>query len=183
VAMAETVPRWTLSDLDRLPDDGNTYEVIRGALFVTPAPSYAHESIAAALRSRIEPYVLRHRIGRVFVPRAVVQVAGSQAEPDLMVRPPTAARPKDWAAAPTPLLVVEILSATTRGRDEKDKREFYADAGIPEYWIADGDARAVTIIRPDTADAQVQDTLAWHPNALVPPLLIDLPELFREALD
>lgn len=31
-----------------LPDDGNKYEVVRGVLFVTPAPTWQHESILAA---------------------------------------------------------------------------------------------------------------------------------------
>jgi hypothetical protein len=28
---------WTVQDLDELPDDGNRYEIIDGALYVTPA--------------------------------------------------------------------------------------------------------------------------------------------------
>ena len=31
--------RWTVEDLDRLPDDGNRYEIIDSVLYVTPAPS------------------------------------------------------------------------------------------------------------------------------------------------
>lgn len=39
---------WTLDELHSLPDDGNKYEVVRGVLFVTPAPTWQHESILAA---------------------------------------------------------------------------------------------------------------------------------------
>jgi hypothetical protein len=46
-----TVPKkvWTLAELHSLPDDGNRYELVHGELFVTPAPTYEHEAIAAAL--------------------------------------------------------------------------------------------------------------------------------------
>ena len=37
--MALDTRAWTRADLDRLPDDGNRYEVLDGELLVTPAPS------------------------------------------------------------------------------------------------------------------------------------------------
>ncbi len=42
--MAHKTAGWTVEDLERLPDDGNKYEVVRGELFVTPAPSVVHET-------------------------------------------------------------------------------------------------------------------------------------------
>ncbi len=30
---------WTISDLERLPEDGNRYEILHGELLVTPLPS------------------------------------------------------------------------------------------------------------------------------------------------
>ena len=43
--MATRLRRWTLSDLARLPDDGNRYEVIRGELFVTPGVTSVRSAI------------------------------------------------------------------------------------------------------------------------------------------
>lgn len=34
---------WTYEDYARLPDDGRRYEVIRGYLYVSPAPTYEHQ--------------------------------------------------------------------------------------------------------------------------------------------
>ena len=34
---------WTVDELAQLPDDGNRYEVLDGALLVTPAPSFGHQ--------------------------------------------------------------------------------------------------------------------------------------------
>ena len=36
-----------------------------------------------------------------------------------------------------PLLVVEVLSRTTRHRDEQQKRAFYQRIGVPGYWMVD----------------------------------------------
>jgi Uma2 family endonuclease len=34
---------WTSSDLERLPDNNNRYEIINGELFVTIAPHWKHQ--------------------------------------------------------------------------------------------------------------------------------------------
>ncbi len=47
--MALSTRGWTLAELDRLPDDGNKYELVDGELFVTPTPSPAHEQLVAVL--------------------------------------------------------------------------------------------------------------------------------------
>ena len=39
MAMAITVPHYTVDDLDDFPDDGNRYELLDGVLLVTPAPN------------------------------------------------------------------------------------------------------------------------------------------------
>ncbi len=40
--MATTARRWTLADLEGLPDDGNRYEIIDGELHVTTVPHVWH---------------------------------------------------------------------------------------------------------------------------------------------
>lgn len=172
---------WTLEELDRLPDDGNRYELVRGELFVTPAPNPAHEAIAVVVSDILSDYVRRERIGRVFRPRAVVQFEGSQVEPDILVRPWTET-PVAWANAPIPLLVVEILSDVTRRRDHGPKRELYANVGIPEYWIVDGDARTFRVIRPGAEELVATGVVAWRPAGAAEPLVVDVRGVFREAL-
>ena len=45
--------------------DGNSYELVRGKLFVTPAPRNAHQEIVAALTEIIAPYVWKHALGQI----------------------------------------------------------------------------------------------------------------------
>ena len=177
---------WTAEDLDRLPDDGNRYEVVEGELFVTPAPSLPHQVVAGAIYRHLYPFVEHHyRLGWVmFAPGDVHVNAKSRVQPDIFVVPRTAAgKPASWREAPTPILVVEVLSDSTAQRDLGPKRELYRRAGVVEYWIVDHEKRTVAVVRHGQADVELGDRLTWFPVGATEALVIDLPELFREALD
>jgi Uma2 family endonuclease len=177
--MATKIKRWARADLDRLPDDGNTYEVVHGELFVTPPPGAPHQWIAMRLTRLLVPYVLQKSIGDVHVPRTPVIFEDSQVEPDLMVLPPMQSPPAKWESMPMPLLVVEIASSTTARRDRIAKRVLYMEAGVGEYWIVDGRARTVTVVRRDQPDMTSSDSVIWHPEGAQSPLVISLQELFE----
>ena len=180
--MAQTAGAWTLADLDRLPDDGNSYELIDGALFVTPAPSPAHETLVAVMHVILSPYVLSERLGLVYASRASVRTSNGHVEPDLLVRPTPERPPATWEAAPTPLLVVEVLSKSTRRRDHEQKREFYLRVGVPEYWIVDRWARTIRVIAADADDVVADAMLVWQPEGAGEALVIDVRAYFCEAL-
>lgn len=183
MAMPNTLAGWTVPDLYRLPEDGNTYELVHGELFVTPAPSVPHQELVSALTEVLFPYVAMHRIGRLHFPHSVVRVGShSQVEPDLMVRPITARRATSWDTAPRPILVVEVTSGTTARRDRIQKRSLYLDAGIPEYWIVDREHRTITVVRPGSDDAELPGELVWHPAGAAERLTIDVRRLFADAL-
>jgi Uma2 family endonuclease len=181
--MAQKTRRWSRADLARMPkDDGNSYEVVRGELFVTPAPRSAHQQVVVVLHRLIAPYVWAQHLGDVHLPRSVMVFDGSEVEPDLMVRPAVPMPPPEWSEAPVPLLVVEVLSAITRRRDLGPKRALYLDAGVAEYWIVDAGRRVVRVVRPGEADAVAAGSLTWHPRGASSPLVVDLGGLFFDAL-
>ena len=177
MAMSMPAKAWTLEELHRLPDDGNKYELIRGELFVTPPPSVDHEEVLARLTDVLAEYVKKHGLGRVYHPRAVIRFEGSEAEPDLMVRAvPPGVHGNAWEKLPPPLLVVEVLSPTTRRRDLVNKREYYLDAGAGEYWLVDGERREIRVIRRGDDDLMARESLVWRPAA--EPLVLDVAALF-----
>lgn len=183
MAVVLATKRWTLEELHSLPDDGNKYELIHGELFVTPAPTDPHETVAARLTRLLDPYVAANDLGYVYRPRAVFRVIHgsrevSEVEPDLMVRKPNPDSKKDWAKAPLPSLVVEISSPSTRRRDREHKRAFYTESGIPEYWLIDLEERAVIIVRPGAPVESATNTLLWHPAGAAEPITISLAEVF-----
>lgn len=180
--MAQGTVPWTRAGLERLPDDGNTYEVVRGELFVTPAPRARHQEIVVVLARHLSRYVDAHDLGNVHQARSVMVFEGSQVEPDIMVRRAVPPPPPEWEDAPVPFLVVEVLSDATRRRDRVQKRSLYLDAGVPEYWIVDGDQRTIRVVRPERGDEELSDALRWHPLGASAPLSLDIAAMFREAL-
>ena len=180
--MAHATAAWTLDQLHRLPDDGNRYELLDGELFVTPAPSPAHELLASRLRSLLEPYVRTHHLGDLFGPRAVVRMLGSEVEPDIMLRSAISTAPDTWDGMPVPLLVVEVLSRTTSRRDLVQKRAYYQRIGVSEYWIVDGTSRTIRVVPARGDDRLVEAELAWQPVPASKALVIDVVAFFRSTL-
>ena len=178
--MATNTKMWTLEELHGLPDDGNTYELVRGELFVTPPPTVIHEEIDARLNRLLLPFVTAHHLGNVYHPRAVIQFQGSQVEPDLMVRLSHPKPEAGWAAWPIPLLVVEIISPSTTRRDHEQKKSLYMDAGVAEYWIVDPEDRSIRVVRPGERDRIETERVEWQPPGVDVVLALSINDVFGE---
>lgn len=126
--------RLTRADLEDTPDDGYRYEIIDGELFVSPAPSTAHQTILGNLH-------LLFRAGCpadlkvLFAPFAVGLSEDTEIQPDLIVARRSDLTARDLPTAP--LLAIEILSPSTRSRDLVLKRDRLERAGCPSYWVVD----------------------------------------------
>lgn len=180
------VPKhWTVEDYASFPDDGNRYEIIDGALFVTPAPEVSHQGVVGELQGRLWTFLKLHpEAGRVWASPADIELADDTVvQPDLFVIPAWL-RPRRWSDIEGRLmLAIEVLSPSTARTDRTIKRERYLRAGIPEYWIVDPRLRRVERWRQGRSTPDVLDeVLTWTPNPAHPPLAIDLPALFRDAL-
>lgn len=172
--------RWTLEEVHSLPDDGNRYELVRGELFVTP-PLDPHETTAARLSYLLGPYVAREKLGYVYHPRAVMRFQGSEVEPDLMVRQPNPNPDPTWDNAPTPILVVEIFSPSTRRRDQNHKRSLYMDAGVADYWMVDEERRTITAVGRDREDVAAREELVWNPAGASAPFTLTVARVFGDV--
>lgn len=181
MVMAATAKVWTLEEVHSLPDDGNKYELIHGELYVTPPPTDSHETIAARLTRLLDPFVAAHDLGYVYRAKAVVRVRGSEVEPDLFVRQPHPDPEGDWDTAPIPILVVEIVSPSTRRRDYGPKKSFYMEIGVAEYWIVERERRAITVIRPGEPDRIEHERLTWTPPGVADGLTIDVGDVIGQS--
>lgn len=71
------------------------------------------------------------------------------------------------------------MTPSTRDDDHTAKREYYARAGVPEYWIVELEERALERWRPgDKRPEVVQGTLVWQPDEARPPFQLDLRGFF-----
>jgi Uma2 family endonuclease len=126
---------FTVSDLDRMPDDGHRYELLDGTLIVSPAPSPPHQRVAVMLCHVLE---LACPEDLIVFPNVGVRIGSRSAlEPDVVV-----ARAADLSGARLarpPLLVAEILSPDSALRDLNLKKAAYERFGIPSYWVIDPD--------------------------------------------
>jgi len=175
---------WTAEMARALPDDGNRYEVLDGELFVSPAPTHAHQRALRLLYEQLAPYVHGNHLGEVLWSPADIEFSKQdRVQPDLFVVPaPLADQVKDWKDVTALLLVVEVLSPSTAFSDRNRKRPAYQKQRIPEYWIVDLDARLVERWKPDDAQPEVLlESLVWHPHPDVAPLRIDLHKYFAQV--
>ena len=184
MGMQQVPIKWNADLVRALPDDGNRYELVDGALLVTPAPSRRHQEVAAALYDRLKPYVKRTGLGSLLWSPADISLGEEEIlQPDLFVAPPVVGRGSGrWEDIRRLLLVIEILSPSTARCDRQVKRRRFQRAGVPEYWIVDTDARLIERWRPDDIRPEIlEEALSWHPEGATEPLVIDLPALFEEV--
>ena len=183
MGMQQVPIKWTADLVRSLPDDGNRYELVDGALLVTPAPSSPHQEAVMALVRRLDSYVNRNAIGRLLTSPADISLGEDEIlQPDVFVVPTPGGRPlRSWNDAGSLRLAIEILSPSTARYDRQVKRRRFQRAGVPEYWIVDLDNRRIERWRSMDLQAEIlTETLSWHPEGTSEPLVIDLPGLFAE---
>ena len=135
----------TYADYVALPDDGRRYEILDGALAVTPAPGRRHQRAVGALFRVLDGHVRGHELGEVYVsPFDVILDDTSIVQPDIVYVAATrlgivAERGVEGA----PSLAVEVTSPSTRQHDRNTKLGLYARHGVPHVWIVDPEARSI----------------------------------------
>lgn len=170
---------WTVADLERLPDDGNRYEILHGELLVSALPSNGHQGLAWRLAMRLGNWCHEHTGWALRTPGGVYISETTWLEPDIAVYPSPEYLELPWQQMPPPLLVVEVLSRSTRKRDRHRKRPAYLAHGVNEVWLVDKRARA---IERWTAESEFPTTYAgsvsWSPEPKHPALVITPEALF-----
>ncbi|HET6250122.1 MAG TPA: Uma2 family endonuclease [Tepidisphaeraceae bacterium] len=124
-------------------------EFTDGRIEVLAMPKPAHQRIVLYLCDEIRAFVRPEKLGEALIaPMPVRLRARKYREPDVMFMLAKHAKRKSadyWKGAD---LVMEVVSDDdeSRRRDHKQKREDYAAAGIPEYWIVDPATATITVL-------------------------------------
>ena len=123
----ETLTNFTYNDLLEMPDDGRHYEILDGELTVNAAPNLRHQTIVLNIATLLRDHVRPKRMGVVHV--APVDVVFTQkwvVEPDVVyVREERKLILTRMNVSGAPDLAVEVLSISTRKKDEITKRRAY----------------------------------------------------------
>ena len=180
--------RLTVEEFMDLPElwDKRKMELDEGVLYIMPRPRRGHGFFQMKLVVHIDPF-----LDSFDEPPAELMmdftVALSLEErvllaPDLCLvlrGNPVVVNNRRVEGAPD--IVVEILSSD-RNRDLIRKRQLYAEAGVPEYWIFDPRSDTATILElrngeyAERAVLTADDTLT---TPLLPGLAIPLADVFR----
>lgn len=183
MGMPALVPTYTAEEVRNFPEDHLRYEVIRGELFVTPAPGMPHQRVVVELIVMLHEYVELHDLGETIVSPFEVEFSDDTAvQPDvLVILNDRAAQLTRKRLMGPPSLAVEVISYSSKRTDRLQKRSLDMEDGVEEYRVVDPGLRHVEVWCPDSAQPQiVTDLLEWRPRPDVPALAIDLEKLFAK---
>jgi len=148
--MPTATKRLTAAEFLQMPDDGKMHELIDGVHYVTPSPKLSHQELVGRLHLAIGTFLsTRRHLGRVFLARLDVVLSDYDVvEPDLLfVSGDQLDILTEANVQGAPALVIEVLSPSTRRRDEGIKRKLYDQKGVREYWLVDPKGRRVSVCR------------------------------------
>ncbi|HWL93528.1 MAG TPA: Uma2 family endonuclease [Phycisphaerae bacterium] len=171
-------------DYCAMPDDGKRYEILNGDLYMSPAPHWPHQRLVGNLFLSLVSHVDRNDLGRVILsPFDVILDPHNIVQPDLIfVQKSRLSIITDRGIFDSPDLVIEILSPGTSARDQRDKRNIYAQSRVPHYWMMDPvEPRVVELQLSDKAYALVKEVHGdevFEPK-LFPGLKISLSDLVK----
>lgn len=167
--------RWTIADLELLPDNGTRYEIIDGELLMTRAPRWSHQQIAGNICTELNRAPEPIAVGRAVITPGIIFSDADNVIPDVV-----------WASCArleallddaehltgAPELIVEVLSpgVDNERRDREVKLKLYALQGLQEYWIVDARLRQVQLFRRQTATLHLVATL-FSEDLITSPLL------------
>lgn len=132
---------WLTDDTSRL------IEFTDGYIEVLPMPTDKHQTILMFLYELFVAFI-RPKGGKVLVAPLRVKIRPRKfREPDLLLvldAKDSRRENRFWLGAD---LVLEVVSPDKPARDLVEKRGDYAEAGIPEYWIANPETETIAVLR------------------------------------
>lgn len=191
--MTSAAQRLTLDDYLNYDDGTDTsYELVNGELVPMTVGMGQHGEIADFVNSCFRNEI--KRLGRDWVTKQmIVGIQSPRGDrwdtvriPDVVVLPLDQWRELQDREAiirlnePPPLLVVEVVSESTKGVDYRAKRAEYSVLDIPEYWIIDPLSKKVTLL---TLTEGWYDACEFTRNGIVQsPTFPDLTQSVEEIL-
>ena len=192
---------WTAQDLEdaQIAEKWfqGAYEIIDGVL-TTMAPAYFHgmrplEELVFLLKAHQKecglPNSFAHEIDIIIDDDRVVRADTVWMTPEDQQRQREAmavvgkSDPERTRVLTAPSLIIESISPGHERHDEKTKRRWYAEFGVPNYWILNSFTRSLKCLVRDAGDYRVdaegRESDELRPT-LFPGLTISLTQLWHE---
>ena len=174
--------RMTLEEFLALPEIEGYCELVDSVVYMAAFPIPDHQFLAVTLIMHLAQQIAETGLGVVLQHTGVVVSPTSALGPDvLVIRTDRTGIVGRTVINGAPDIVVEVLSSD-RNRDLVAKRRLYQEAGVPEYWLLDGDANTLTQLQlgddgvyRERAVLTAADTLT---TPLFPTLNLPLSQLF-----
>jgi Uma2 family endonuclease len=128
---------YTIEDVLALPDDAHRFEFLDGVIYVVPSPTLDHQ----AIQFLVQRWLFDHGPSDLLVSAGLgVAVDLDQTlEPDVLITRRGISGTSHYFPADQVVVVVEIVSRSTKRRDRIEKPVDYAAAGIPHFWRVEQD--------------------------------------------
>ena len=140
--------KYTIDDYYALPEERRV-ELIDGVIYDMTAPAKDHQMILGDLYILFRECADEHGMPcEVYLAPTDVRLDRDRytmVQPDLLVICDIEGQDDERRIEGAPDLVVEILSPSTRSKDQVLKLYKYQHAGVREYWIVDPRYRKVTV--------------------------------------
>ncbi|MFO5491834.1 MAG: Uma2 family endonuclease [Cuspidothrix sp.] len=167
--------RWTTTDLELLPDNGNRYEIINGELFVTRARHWQHQKAGTRIANVLDTWSLLTGLGEAATAPGIIFTDADNVIPDVVWASNerlATLLDDDGHLTGAPELVIEVLSAGVENerRDKEVKLKLYASRGVQEYWIINWRLQQLEVYRRERANLVLVETL-FSNDELISPLL------------
>jgi Uma2 family endonuclease len=148
---------YTLDEFDELdlPDNGNKYELIEGAIVVSPPAGDEHGRIINILSYILNDHVLPRKLGQVWQTSGFKIGPGFRPAPDIaFITAARLPRTSKGAVEAVPDLVVEVWSPRdldTKNHREEARRKIrrYQTAGVRIVWSINPAAHTIDVYHPD----------------------------------
>lgn len=179
MVMPLQVPRYTVEQVRRFPDDGLRYELLNGFLLVTPSPGSLHQIVTVNLAVALHQAVTPSRRGWVVSIGEIEIAPRTLLNPDILVYDGSYAPNTPWKQIRGWWLAVEVLSSSTRVYDRDFKQQAYLNLGVEEVWLVDPEAAVIDRWNEQGYEQISGGFLSWTPKALAPDSVeIDLDRIF-----
>lgn len=164
---------WTASDLDDPAVERawlrGSYEIVEGVLTTMPPAYFAGGNATVNLTLLLKEYSKRQKLRWRFATEADIEVDELRVpRADAVMLTPRDARRQDAAAKARgkadpqrvrilvpPTLIIESVSPGHELHDRRTKKAWYAEFGVPHYWIVDAYEKTLECFRLDGAKYQL----------------------------